>query len=147
FSIGIASSPDGTLSSEQRDQLIQQALNGNNSGGSSVNLHLTGDDQGPIGEALNRLITGQASAADFQQLVTHLQSSADSVTVEESGPGHHLLTATGLDVDATPTSAGGQTHAATMRISYKDGQGVEWAELLHVGDADGTIRFERADIG
>lgn len=155
FSIGIGNIGSNGMSDADRQRLIDDAVrqamqnpseNGNRaSSGGSFSIRVVGDDQ-PMGALLNRLLTGQATQADFTQLATQLQASAGNVDIQETEPGLHVLTAADLH-DATSNAASSGIPAGTgLQIAYRDGQGVVWAEVQHIGPADGTVRFERANV-
>jgi hypothetical protein len=147
FSVGVSNTSDGAPTQEQLQQMTQQALANaqNGSSSSGVSLMVTSDDDDDeMGAVINKLITGQATPADFQQLVTALQSSADSVIVEQVEPGVHVLTATGLDVESE--GGGNVPGGATLTISYRENDGVQWAEVQHIGDSEGRVRFERENV-
>ncbi len=102
-------------------------------------------DHAEIHEVLLRLFTGSATSEDLDRLVSHLEAAATSVSLEAIEPGLHVLTATGFHFDQDP-EAQEWLGELVLQIAYRDGVGLVWATLEHVGEYDGTIRFEMTDL-
>jgi hypothetical protein len=67
------------------------------------------------------------------------------VKVTETEPGLHVLTATGFNFEADQ-EAQQFLGRMVLQIAYREGVGLAWATLEHVGPYDGNIRFEMTDL-
>ncbi|UCC29465.1 MAG: hypothetical protein JSU86_14830 [Phycisphaerales bacterium] len=101
-----------------------------------------------INALLSDLLTGQADADDFEQLASLIEESAGNVTVMPQGDGVHLLQATDFNLEGTGLDGDDMAllEKMTLEIAYAEDDGMLWAAVHHLGDYDGTIRFEQTDI-
>ena len=104
-----------------------------------------GLDEDDLDEMFTKLLTGKGTAEDFEQLVSLIEQAATDVTVAETEPGLHVLTATGFNFedDEEAVALLGQM---VLQIAYRQEHGLVWATLEHVGLYDGTIRFQMTDL-
>ena len=106
-----------------------------------------GDDseEAQMQRMLLSILTGQATADEFRALVAMLEEAVTNVSVEETEPGLHVLTASGFD---TEDDAEAQEMIGDMELSvaYKEGFGLAWAKVEHVGQFDGTVHLEMTDL-
>ena len=94
--------------------------------------------------ALN-VLTGRATAEEFESLVSLIEQAATNVTVAETEPGLHVLKASGFDFEGDE-EAEQFLDQMVLQIAYREGVGLAWATLEHVGPYDGTVRFEMTDL-
>lgn len=89
-----------------------------------------------------KILTGQLTQADIDQIVSLLEEEAITVTVVEQEPGFHVLTAR----DFPPEPGEPWMVNMVLTIAYREGYGVPWASLQHVGPYDGNIRVEMTEV-
>jgi len=139
------------IQSAEVDALVAQAESSHN--GSGLIVQVLGEHS-QYRQLLERLLTGQATADDLNQLVTAIQQSAGNVSVTQTEPGLSVLTASDFilpDGDTADGSSaggpsGGTADDAVLQIAYREGRGVEWAQIDRIGPTDGSVRFERTDV-
>jgi len=97
---------------------------------------------------LSDLLTGQASADDFERLALLIEESAGNVTVTPQGDGVYRLRATDFNLENAGLDAEDIAFLAdmTLEIAYSEDTGMLWAALGHLGVYDGTVRLAHADI-
>ena len=79
------------------------------------------------------------------ELVQLIEQAATNVTVTETEPGPHVLTASGFNFEEDE-DAQQFLGEMVLQIAYREGVGLAWATLEHVGPYDGSIRFEMTDL-
>ena len=104
--------------------------------GSAVGISFGSDDD--LRCVLAGILSGKATREDIDRLVAKLAEEIDDVSVRDEGNGLHVLTASGFDDDDAVKNA-------ELEIAYREGKGIEWARIEHIGAYDGAIRFERTD--
>ena len=92
-------------------------------------------------ELIRAFLSGKASGEHIEQLVALIEENADDVkvNVRQRENGLHVLTASGFDDDEE------FIENMVIEIAYREGVGIEWAKIDHVGKYDGNIRFELSD--
>jgi len=95
--------------------------------------------------SFQNMLTGKATAEDFEQLVSLIEQAATNVTVTETEPGLHVLTASGFTFEDDEEAAALMGNMA-LQIAYREEYGLAWAMLEHVGLYDGTIRLEMTEV-
>lgn len=118
LSIGVGTSKDGSTPKEKVDPPSEL-------------------DQLPL-----KILTGQLTQADIDQIVSLLEQEAITVAVQEREPGFHVLTAR----DFPPEQGAPWMANMVLEIAYREGYGVPWASLEHVGPYDGSIRVEMTEV-
>jgi hypothetical protein len=114
-----------------------------------TDVRVNGEDIDIDEEELARLavnvFTGRATAQEFESLVSLIEQAATDVSVTETERGLHVLTATGFNFedDEEAQQFLGQME---LQIAYREGVGLAWAKLEHVGPYDGNIRFQMTDL-
>ena len=93
-----------------------------------------------------RLLTGQATASELENLITLLESAAEQATIAEVEPGLHVLTVSGLDIDDDDIEGEILLGNAVLQVAYREGAGVEWLRIDHLGVDDGRILVEMTDL-
>ncbi|MFQ5492182.1 MAG: hypothetical protein ACE5GE_15810, partial [Phycisphaerae bacterium] len=99
----------------------------------------SGLDEEQLERMLVRVLTGKATAQEFRGLVALLEEAATNVDVKETEPGLHVLSARGFDFqgDAEAKELLGDM---VLQVAYREGTGLSWVQIDHVGQLDGTIR-------
>lgn len=113
-----------------------------------LDIDMDGDDdseEAQMRRMLLSILTGQATADEFRALVAMLEEAVSNVSVEETEPGLHVLTASGFDTGGD-TKAQGLIGDMVLRVAYKEGFGLAWAKIEHVGQLDGTVHLEMTDM-
>jgi len=95
--------------------------------------------------AFLRMVTGQASAADFEAVVALIESAASDVTVTRGTGNRHILTASGFEFDEGDPDAE-VLGRMIVEVVYQEGVGMASATVAHVGPYDGTVRFQMIGI-
>lgn len=96
---------------------------------------------------LASVFRGTATPQQIQQLVQRVEQAAQQVDIQNLGGGRFLLTASDFDFGPNgPPVSEPWLADVVLEISYHESEGVEWAGLHHVGDLDGTIRLDLADV-
>ena len=100
------------------------------------------DPEAELDQLPLKILTGKLTQADIDQIVSLLEEEAITVNVVEQEPGFHVLTA--RDFPPEP----GEPWMANMvlTIAYREGYGVPWASLEHVGPYDGSLKVEMTEI-
>ena len=93
-----------------------------------------------IEELARGLFTGELSREDLDQLMSLIESTAGTMTVEELGAGEYLLIASGFDDDDPDIKD------AVFKVRYREGFGVPWAEIANIGAYKGSVRIELAEV-
>lgn len=106
-------------------------------GDTAAEIFFSGDDD--LQCVLAGILSGKATREDIDRLVAKLAEEIDDVSVRDEGNGLHVLTASGFDDDDAVKNA-------ELEIAYREGKGIEWARIEHIGAYDGAIRFERTDV-
>ena len=96
-----------------------------------------------VANLVQDVVFGNASAADLQTLIGHIEHAAQTIELVEREAGLYVLTIADLKVDPDDSDAE-MIAALEFEIGYREGQGVAWAEMRHVGRYDGAIHFELA---
>lgn len=110
-----------------------------------LNLNLPDDaraddaDDAKTEELFKSLLTGRAGRDQLEEIVKMIEDGAKNVSVRSVGDGRHILTASEFEDDDE------MLKNATLEIAYREGAGVEWLAVEHVGERNGTIRVEFID--
>ena len=117
---------------------------GNQSGGLPIIISTNPE----INELVGRLLSGQAGPEHFAQLTTLIESKAGEVTVTPQDDGTYLLRAVDFDLGGLGLDHEDLAVLAdmTVEIAYAQDVGLLWATLDNLGDDNGVMRFERADV-
>lgn len=94
---------------------------------------------------LRQLLNGTLKREDLTQLAAQMDSLARDVRVEQATDGAWVLVAQQFNLPADDPEAVALLQNAALRVEYVEGEGVRLAELLHVGEQDGLIRFSFID--
>ncbi len=89
--------------------------------------------------ALRRLLTGQASQQELEEVGRLLRDGAQGSELQPQADGRYVLI---LHTLAENGEAPADGQASAVRISYAPGLGVEWVEISNVGTAGGTLRID-----
>ncbi|MCP4249666.1 MAG: hypothetical protein GY778_21710 [bacterium] len=121
------------------------SIKGDSASGGEADLDIELTGMPDVDQALSDLLTGKATADDFQALAALIEEAASNVSVDEEEPGLHVLRASGFhfEDDAEAEELLGK---AILRVAYREGAGLAWATVEHVGRFDGTVRFELTDV-
>jgi hypothetical protein len=127
---------------EAATQAMAQAAN--QSGGIPVIISTNPE----VNELVGRLLSGQAGPEDFAQLTTLIEEKAGEVTVTPQDDATYLLRAVDFDLDGLGLDDEDLAVLADMalEIAYAEDAGLLWATLDNLGDYNGVMRFERADV-
>ena len=111
----------------------------------AINDAEEGSEEAAMLHMLLSIMTGQASADEFRGLVSLMEEAVTDVQVRETEPGLHVLTASGFDTEGD-AEADAMIGDMELQIAYKEGLGLAWARIDHLGEHDGTIRFDMTDV-
>ena len=93
------------------------------------------------------MLTGEATGADIDTLVTLLETHAKNISVKEVRSGEYVLKASGFtfeeELDEEEMALAGNI---ALEIHYLEGRGVTEADVLHIGPYDGSIRLRTTDV-
>jgi hypothetical protein len=93
------------------------------------------------------LLTGEATGADIDSLVTLLETHAKNISVKEVRRGEYVLKASGFtfeeELDEEEMALVGNI---ALEIHYLEGSGVTEADVLHIGPYDGSISLRTTDV-
>lgn len=96
-------------------------------------------------ELARSLLLGTAGADEIEALMTFVEHAAKDVQVVEREPGLHVLTIRDFNVEGEDAEAAELTANLELAMAYREGQGIEWAEVRHIGASDGMVRINPAD--
>lgn len=99
-----------------------------------VRLGADSDEAPP--ELIQRILTGGASASDFEQLLSEADSGALNFDIEERGAELSVLTIRDFAQEDE------MLENAVVEIGYRQHSGIEWLTVMNVGSQHGTIRVE-----
>jgi hypothetical protein len=104
-----------------------------------------GGEADEVQQLLGRLLTGKATGEEFVALVSQIEEEVAELSVTETEPGLHVLTASGFDFE-DDAEAKRMAGSMILKIAYREGVGIAWATIEHIGAYDGTVRFEMIDL-
>lgn len=119
--------------------------NNQDSGGSTLNGH----DFSVVTDWLKGVFDGTLTGEQMAAMVSHIEQAAQDVSVSQLADGGFSLIARNFNHPGNGLDADEQAilQALEIEIRYAESTGVQWVELRNLGDAAGSIRFDRLEDG
>lgn len=106
-------------------------------------LQISGDIQ-PT-EGFRDLISGAAGKERIAEIVSEIEKYARQVDVQQTDSESWVLRAGNFQIDGLDADEAKFVEKAELVVHYSQGVGITFAELLHLGERDGRLRFEFID--
>jgi len=92
-------------------------------------------------------IRGRTTPEQVGQIISWIESAADNVTVTPQPDDSHVLHATSFrfELPGMDDEDRAQLERVVLEIAYHPDNGILWAQISNLGDAGGTILFERVE--
>jgi hypothetical protein len=102
-------------------------------------------DPDDIAQLVKDFLVGRAGAEQIDRMLVLIAQTARDVRLTETAPGLHVLEVREFKLDTLAADDAARLADLTLRVAYRVGRGIEYAELEHIGRYDGTLRLAPID--